>query len=104
MNLSQEHSGTRVRYVNRACFPKENTPELTQKWAKFMSLSFWPFLWFAGATPDTSSGKQDSRIWDFRPVGLRKQIQSRFLGRGCDEALFSVKKKGFSVKRGGAIQ
>ena len=29
--------------------------------------------------------------------------QSRFLGRGCDEALFSEKKR-FSVKRGEAIQ
>ena len=29
--------------------------------------------------------------------------QSRFLGRGCDEAL-SAKQKGFSVKRGEAIQ
>ena len=29
--------------------------------------------------------------------------QSRFWGRGCDEALFS-EKKGFSVKRGEAIQ
>ena len=29
-------------------------------------------------------------------------IQSRFLGRGCDEALFS-EKKGFSVKRGEAV-
>ena len=29
-------------------------------------------------------------------------IQSRFWGRGCDEALFSVKEKGvFSEKRGG---
>ena len=27
--------------------------------------------------------------------------QSRFLGRGCDEALFTEKKQGFSVKRGG---
>ena len=25
----------------------------SQKWAKFMNFSFWPFLWFAGATPDT---------------------------------------------------
>ena len=30
-------------------------------------------------------------------------FQSRFSGRGCDEALFS-EKKGFSVKRGEAIQ
>ena len=29
--------------------------------------------------------------------------QSRFLGRGCDEAIFS-EKKGFSVTRGEAIQ
>ena len=38
--------------------------------------------------------------WVF--VGSRKS-QSRFWGRGCDEALFS-EKKGFSVKRGEAIQ
>ena len=37
-----------------------------------------------------------------RGGGLRLD-QSRFLGRGCDEALFS-EKKGFSVKRGEAIQ
>ena len=31
-------------------------------------------------------------------------VRSRFLGRGCDEALFSVKSKGFSVqKRGGNL-
>ena len=30
-------------------------------------------------------------------------FQSQFLGRGCDEAIFS-EKKGFSVKRGQAIQ
>ena len=34
---------------------------------------------------------------------LQEEIQSRFLGRGCDEELFS-EKKGFSVKRGEAIQ
>ena len=31
--------------VNRACFPKEKHQN-SQKWAKFMSFSFWPFLWF----------------------------------------------------------
>ena len=46
MNFSRVHSGTKVRHVNRACFPKEKTPEFTQKWAKFMDFSFWPFLWF----------------------------------------------------------
>ena len=31
----------------------KNNPN-SQKWAKFMNFSFWPFLWFgfAGATPD----------------------------------------------------
>ena len=37
------------------------------------------------------------------PVRFSDGCQSRFLGRGCDEALFS-EKKGFSVKRGEAIQ
>ena len=35
---------------------------------------------------------------------LRDHHQSRFLGRGCDEALFSEKKKGvFSEKGGNAV-
>ena len=47
MNFSEGHSGTKVRYVNRACFPKENTPEFIKKMGeKFMNFSFWPFLWF----------------------------------------------------------
>ena len=31
--------------MNRACFPKE-MHQNSQKWAKFMNFSFWPFLWF----------------------------------------------------------
>ena len=45
MNFSQGHSGTKVQFVNRACFPKEKHQN-SQKWAKFMNFSFWPFLWF----------------------------------------------------------
>ena len=45
MNFSQEHSGTKVRYVNRACFPKEKHQN-SRKWAKFMNFLFCPFLWF----------------------------------------------------------
>ena len=45
MNFSQGRSGTKVRDVNRACFPKEKHQN-SQKWAKFMNFSFWPFLWF----------------------------------------------------------
>ena len=47
MNFPQGHSGTKVRYVNRACFPKGKTPEFTQKMGEIhMNFSFWPFLWF----------------------------------------------------------
>ena len=45
MNFSRGHSGTKVRNVNRACFPKEKDQN-SQKWAKFMNFSFSPFLWF----------------------------------------------------------
>ena len=31
--------------MNRACFPKEENQN-SQKWAKFMNFSFWPFLLF----------------------------------------------------------
>ena len=44
-NFSQGHSGTKVRYVNRACFPREEkTQEFTKMWAKFVNFSFWPFF------------------------------------------------------------
>ena len=39
------HSGTKIRYENRACFRKEKHQN-SQKWAKFMNFSLWPFLWF----------------------------------------------------------
>ena len=42
-------------------------------------------------------------IWAFLVLVGRRIGLSRFLGRGCDEALFS-EKKGFSVKLGKAIQ
>ena len=41
--------------------------------------------------------------WGSRGETQQNTNLSRFLGRGCDEALFS-EKKGFSVKRGEAIQ
>ena len=42
-------------------------------------------------------------LFSFSELISPRLTQSRFLGRGCDEALFS-EKKGFSVKRGEAIQ
>ena len=45
MNFSQGHSGTKVQ--RESClFSEGKTPEITEKWAKFMNFSFWPFLWF----------------------------------------------------------
>ena len=41
-------------------------------------------------------------IYSYSSSAVQKS-QSRFLGRGCDEALFS-EQKGFSLKRGEAIQ
>ena len=52
MNFSQGHSRTKVRYVNRACFPKEKTPEFAKKGEIHELFIFGPFFWFAGATPD----------------------------------------------------
>ena len=46
MNFSQGHSGTKVQFVNRACFPKGKKHQNSQEWAKFMNFSFWPVLWF----------------------------------------------------------
>ena len=52
MNFSQGHSGTKVRYVNRACFLRK-----TSEFAKmgeihelFVLALF--LVWFAGATPE----------------------------------------------------
>ena len=42
-------------------------------------------------------------LWSEWLACLSGGAQSRLLGRGCDEALFS-EKMGFSVKRGEAIQ
>ena len=40
-------SGTKVEFVILVLvFLRKKTPEFSQKWAKFMNFSFWPFLWF----------------------------------------------------------
>ena len=47
MNFSQGIPEQKFN-VNRACFPEEKHQN-SQKWAKFMNFSFWPFLWFGSA-------------------------------------------------------
>ena len=53
MNFSRGHSGTKVQCENRACFPKEKTPEFT-KMGEIHELFVLALslVWFAGATPD----------------------------------------------------
>ena len=54
MNFSQgafRKKRRKVRYVNRACFPKEKQHTVTTEFTKngrtmHMNFSFWPFLWF----------------------------------------------------------
>ena len=65
--------------MNRACFPKEKHQN-SQKWAKFMNFSFWPFLWFGlpeqlpEKTPDDGSPlKKGSVVLH----GKSQQVQPR---------------------------
>ena len=68
-----------------------NCDDLGLQWSKFRIFQF-----FFG-------GKEKQKGEGVRCTSGVGGYQSRFLGRGCDEALFSDK-KGFSVKRGEAIQ
>ena len=63
MNFSQGHSGTIVRYVNRACFPKEKHTRIHKKMGEIHELFVLAFslVWFAGATPDKSWGGERGR-------------------------------------------
>ena len=58
MNFSQGPSGRKVQFVNRACFPKEKTPEFT-KMGEVHELFVLPLslVWFAGATPESKRGR-----------------------------------------------
>ena len=44
MNFSRGHSGTKIQY--ESCLFSQGNHQNSQKWAKFMNFSFWPFLWF----------------------------------------------------------
>ena len=56
MNFSQAHSGTKVRYVNRACFLRghQNSHKNGRNSYELFVLPL-SLVWFAGATPDCIS-------------------------------------------------
>ena len=55
MNFSQGHSGTKVRYVNRACFPKETHTRIFTKIGEIHELFVLALslVWFSGAAPES---------------------------------------------------
>ena len=88
MNFSQGRSRTKVRHVNRTCFPKKKHQN-SQKWAKFVNFSsFWPFLCFG------------------LPGRLLNQAQINdssepIFGKGMRQSSFQWTKGFFSEKGGG---
>ena len=86
------HTNKRLRGTHWAL-----SPELSEGAKKLTEFGVWNralrnFIWPISNCISASVFSQD-----------RAMCLSRFLGRGCDEALFS-EKKGFSMKRGEAIQ
>ena len=79
-------------FVNKLAFPN-----------RFSGSSVGPYdgdhshLFESSSHASRRNGQAQDLVWKSMLLG-----QSRFLGRGCDEALFS-EKNGFSVKRGEAI-
>ena len=73
MNFSQARSGTKVQFVNRACFPKEKHPN-SQKWAKFMNFAFWPFFWFGLQGRLLTQGHPGARVRNVRGKFGRKNL------------------------------
>ena len=64
MNFSQGHSGTKVRNVNRARFPKEKQARIHQKMCEIHELFVLALslVWFAGTTPDKLSPKMPPNL------------------------------------------
>ena len=51
--------------MNRACFPKEKTPEFTMGEIHELFILALSLVWFAGATPDCSTKNEFVRIAGF---------------------------------------
>ena len=108
MIISKEKVNKEV-YPLRASFffislPSVEVPESRRKAMAGWVLAFWKVykeLHFAYLEINPVVMLSDTKVSTYHLPTAK--YQSRFLGRGCDEALFS-EKKGFSVKRGEAIQ
>ena len=75
--------------MNRASFPKEKHQN-SQKWAKFMNFSFWPFLWFGLPGPllifskefKVSAKRKPLLVWRF-PCFFSKTKHWHSAKRAC---------------------
>ena len=77
--------------VNRACFPKEKQQN-SQKWAKFMNFSFWPFLWFGLPGRLLKIGNGRNRIILFREHCFRREDSLSIGERFCAPCVRKKKK------------
>ena len=75
MNFSQGHSGTKVQFVNCACFPKEKSTRIHTKMGEIHELfvKTLSLVWFAGATPDF----RGSEMGNLGSISLPKQVGAR---------------------------
>ena len=78
MNFSQGHSGTKVRYLNRACFSKEKTPQFT-KMGEIHELFVLALslVWFAGAAPEKNRGLRKSATRKTRKIRKMPTAKTR---------------------------
>ena len=89
-----------VAPANRACFPTEKHQN-SQKWAKFMNFSFWPFLWFGLPGRLLIFPLCQKRVQTLKfcksslPSGNSQQVTSGFEGGGVSESGGFNNKKDF---------
>ena len=92
MNFSQGHSGTKVPFVNRACFLRKNTRihkkgEIHDLFVLALSL-----VWFAGATPDIKQSTREFAILSIQVLRDTKSIVAGPLRLKVDVLAFSLRR------------
>ena len=87
MNFSQGHSGTKVQFVNRACFPKEKNTRIRRKMGEIHELFVLALslVWFAGATPEIPRGFEPKHAKNEKPPGggVMNHHLAECLGQHC---------------------